>query len=271
MKNQLTRKVGFEGTPKLDPCWKSQPVTYKVNTEWKSELNLWTKTILSWVRISHGLNKLVTDLIDKENDDNEQESSETKTEVFAFASRSKTKAKPRRPSTTCSYLRTVPILERTWTDVEPGEYSISDYPVSKTTEYSSSSWKATPRRRWSDRILETERCSSEQIRALSILVWYVEEQDGRRRRQQENISILSWSVRTRNSLPPSSSRSFRTESHWSYIAGQCINPERFLWVHVSHRICNQFAFYHQFWINTGRTKFEQGKTDGILYSRESHE
>ena len=33
----------------------------------------------SWVRISHGLNKMVTDLIDKEN---EQETSTTKTEVF---------------------------------------------------------------------------------------------------------------------------------------------------------------------------------------------
>ena len=40
VKNQLTRKVGFEGTPKLDPCWKSQPVTFKVNMEWKLELNL---------------------------------------------------------------------------------------------------------------------------------------------------------------------------------------------------------------------------------------
>ena len=38
----------------------------------------------SWVRISHGLNKLVTDLIDKEYDDNEQETSETKTETFAL-------------------------------------------------------------------------------------------------------------------------------------------------------------------------------------------
>ena len=47
MKNQLTRKVGFEGTPQLDPCWKSQPVTCMVNMEWKSELSLWTKTILT--------------------------------------------------------------------------------------------------------------------------------------------------------------------------------------------------------------------------------
>ena len=56
----------------------------------------------SWVRISHGLNKLVTDLIDMKYDDNEQETSTTKTEVFAFASRPKAKAEPRGPSTTCS-------------------------------------------------------------------------------------------------------------------------------------------------------------------------
>ena len=35
MKNHLTRKVGFEGTLRLDPCWKSQPATYKVIMEWK--------------------------------------------------------------------------------------------------------------------------------------------------------------------------------------------------------------------------------------------
>ena len=74
----------------------------------------------SWVRISHGLNKLVTDLIDKEYD-NEQETSETeafplKTNVLAFASRSKAKAKTRRLTSSCSSTRTVPIGERKWTD-----------------------------------------------------------------------------------------------------------------------------------------------------------
>ena len=80
----------------------------------------------SWVRTSHGLNKLVTDLINREYDDDEQETSETKTEAFAlktdvfvFASRSDAKAKPRRPATACSSSRTVPILERTWIDIEP--------------------------------------------------------------------------------------------------------------------------------------------------------
>ena len=57
----------------------------------------------SWSRISHGSNKLVTDLSNKEDDDNEQETSEMKFEEFALktnvlasASRSKAKAKPRR-------------------------------------------------------------------------------------------------------------------------------------------------------------------------------
>ena len=47
MKNHLTRKVGFEGTPKFHPCYKSQPPTCKGHVEWKLELNVWTKTILT--------------------------------------------------------------------------------------------------------------------------------------------------------------------------------------------------------------------------------
>ena len=38
-----------------------------------------------WVRISHGLNNFVTDLIDKEYDDNEQETCETKTHLLVQA------------------------------------------------------------------------------------------------------------------------------------------------------------------------------------------
>ena len=92
----------------------------------------------SWVKVSHGLNKLVTDLIDKKDDDNEQETSEMKSEefalktnVFAFARWSKAKAKPRRSTSACSSTRTVPISERIWTDIEPGTQSNIAYPVSK--------------------------------------------------------------------------------------------------------------------------------------------
>ena len=68
------------------------------------------------------MNKLVTDLIDKEYDDNEQETSTTKTGVFAFASRSKAKTKPRRPST---------ILKEHGLIFEPGAQFDQAYPVSK--------------------------------------------------------------------------------------------------------------------------------------------
>ena len=74
----------------------------------------------SWTRTSHGLNKLICDLIDEENDENEQETSETKAEVFAFASRSKVKATPRRRISASSSTKTIPSGERTWIDMEPG-------------------------------------------------------------------------------------------------------------------------------------------------------
>ena len=93
----------------------------------------------SWVRISHGLNKLVTDLSNnKENDNNEQETSEMqfedfplKTNVLAFASRSKANAKPQRRTLARSSAKTIPIGERFWTDIEPETYSPIAYTVSK--------------------------------------------------------------------------------------------------------------------------------------------
>ena len=185
---------------------------------------------------------------------------------FAFASRTKAKAKARRPS-----IPLLPHLQELYLFVK--EYGLilnqELNPIKRTsgkkTKHSSSAWTITSRRRWCDRILEIKRLSSVRIWALSALVWrYVEEQDGRRRRRKEKVSKLCWPVRTRNYLPPSSSRSFRTQSHWSYTAGQCVNSEQFLRVHLSLRMCDQFTFHHNFRIDTGRTNFEQ-KTDGILY------
>ena len=108
--------------------------------EWKIRIEHVNKdNSHSWIRISHGLNKLVKDLTNKEDDDNdEQETSgmqfedfALKTNVLAFASRSKAKAKPRRRTSACSSTRTVPICERSWTDIEPETYSPIAYPLSK--------------------------------------------------------------------------------------------------------------------------------------------
>ena len=74
---------------------------------------------LSWVRISHGLNKFVTDLSNKEDGDKEQETSEMQFDNFAlksnaraFASRSKAKAKTQRRTLASPSTRTLPIGER---------------------------------------------------------------------------------------------------------------------------------------------------------------
>ena len=81
----------------------------------------------SWVGISHGLNNLVTNLNNKDENDNEQETSEMQFEEYAlklnagdFASRTKAKAKPQRRDSASSSTRTIPIGERIWTDIERG-------------------------------------------------------------------------------------------------------------------------------------------------------
>ena len=54
------------------------------------------------------------------------------------------------------------------------------------------------------------------------------------------------------------------------FTGQCRYSGRFLQVHLSHRMCNQFTLHREFKIDTRRTKFEQ-KTDGILHVCGSNE
>ena len=71
----------------------------------------------SWVRTSHGLIKLVTDLSNKEDSDNEQETSEMKFEEFALMTNVLAFWEPikgqSKTTKTCSSTRTVPFCERT--------------------------------------------------------------------------------------------------------------------------------------------------------------
>ena len=149
---------GFEGTPKIGPVLEvtRRYLQGKYGVEIKIE-SVNKDNSHSWVRISHGLNKLVKDLIDKEYDDNEQETSGTKSEEFALktnvlavVSRSKAKAKPRRPTSPCSSTRTVPICERLWPDIEPGTQSNLAYLVAKRLNILLLHGSLTSRRRWSD-------------------------------------------------------------------------------------------------------------------------
>ena len=87
----------------------------------------------SWVRISHGSNKLVTNLNNSEQETSEVQFNEyaLKLDASDFACRSKAKAKPQRREPASPSTRTIPCGERTWTDIEPQDYSPIDDPVSK--------------------------------------------------------------------------------------------------------------------------------------------
>ena len=76
----------------------------------------------SWVRICHGPNKFVMNLNNNETkipEHHQLEEYALKLNASDFASRSKAKAKPQRRDSARSSTRTLPIGERTWTDIEP--------------------------------------------------------------------------------------------------------------------------------------------------------
>ena len=114
--------------------------TSYLHGEYGVEIRIWSlnrDNTHSWVTISHGSNRLVMKL-----NNNEQEIPEVQLEEYSlkldakdFACRSKAKAKPQRREPAGSSPRTVPIGKRTWTDVELGKYSFSDYEVSKKVMY----------------------------------------------------------------------------------------------------------------------------------------
>ena len=62
-----------------------------------------------------------------------------------------------------------------------------------------------------------------------------------------------------NLVHPSSSRPFRTQSRRSYFTEQCHYSGRFLQVHLSRRMCNQFTL-HEFRIFSGGQNLSNRQT-----------
>ena len=86
----------------------------------------------SWVRISYGTVKYVTDSIEDntENpaDSQEEESPQTSTSVVAAWSKAKAKPQPRELAGTTT---TIPIHQRRWIDIEPSKQDLDSYDLSK--------------------------------------------------------------------------------------------------------------------------------------------
>ena len=128
--NHHNQKDGFRETRKLDPYWKLRPVVYMANTELRSEFGLSKDNTPSWVRISHGSKKFVNDSNNTEVSDGlpEEQASQLKMKDVACRSKAKTKPQRREPVDSPSI---IPMNERKWIDIEPGNYSLSAYEISK--------------------------------------------------------------------------------------------------------------------------------------------
>ena len=87
----------------------------------------------SWVGISHGSNKFVMDL--KNNDteipEDQLENQALQLDAKDFVSQAKAKAKTQRREPTGSSSKIIPMERRIWFDIEPWQYSLSEYEVSK--------------------------------------------------------------------------------------------------------------------------------------------
>ena len=99
------------------------------------EIRIWSlnrDNTQSWVRISHGSNTFVIDSNNNDTEIPEEQLEEYALQLDAkdFACRSKAKAKPQRREPVDSP-SIIPMNERKWIDIEPGNYSLSAYEASK--------------------------------------------------------------------------------------------------------------------------------------------
>ena len=115
------------------------------------EIRIWSLSednTQAWVRITHGSNKFV---IDSNNNDTEipedlPEEQALQLKVKDFACRSKAKAKPQRREPVDYSPSSIPMKERKWIDIEPGNYSLCVRGVEESSPSSSTFSTSTKRR-----------------------------------------------------------------------------------------------------------------------------
>ena len=134
----------------------------------------------------------------------------SKSNARAFASRSKAKAKPQRRTSASSSTKTFPFGETTWTDIEPQDYSLTDYSVSK--KLINLLRHGSPLRE-EDGAIELWRIKDNlQEHCLYCHHWSDDKWKKTMARGGGNKKKYQYCADSsgENSLPPSSSRSFRT-------------------------------------------------------------
>ena len=174
------------------------------------------------------------------------------------------KTKPQRRELAVSSPRTLLIGKRTWTDVEPGKYSFSEYEVSK--KVISLLRHSQQEHREEDGAVHFWRIKGNLQNPFPQSIHWSDDRwkacFGSRRGSKKEVSVLLWWFRFYY-LFPSFSRTLRTQYCWSFIAGQYCDSERILPIYLPYWMWIQSSFYHQLWISTWRSEFEQ-ETDSIL-------
>ena len=225
-------KRWIQETQELDPYWKSRPVICTVNMELKSESGLWVKiSSPSWVRISHGSNKFVID----SNYNNTKKScrSTWRTSVTinceSLCSQIKRESKNHKEENQLIYRTSFRWMNEKSIDIEPVESHLSAYEISKKVinllRHSQTVQREDDEAIQFWRIKNYLRNQFPQTQYWSDDRWKACMAAGGGAKKE--ISILHWYFRN-NSLFPSSSRTFRTQSHWFFITGQCDNSELIL-------------------------------------------
>ena len=215
-----------------------------VNTELRLEFGLWVKkNSQSWVRISHGPKRFVMNLNSNETEIPEVQLEEQALKLSAkdFACRSKANNKTAKKRTCWLFTEYIPMKERKldW-------YWTMELPLSLRTRFRRRRNPSSSDilRKYNEKI--TERFISGELKnhlqgqffhkfliGLTIdgkYAWQEEEE------VREDHQLLHWFFK-KNRLSPSSSMTFRTQSYWSFITGQCCDSQRILPSYLPYWMC----------------------------------
>ena len=190
---------------------------------------LWAETTLTL-----GLELLKdqkTNLMDLNNNDtaipeDQLEDQALQLDAKDFVSQAKAKATPPRREPTGSSLEMIPMEWRNWIDFEPGNYHLSEYVfhrkyIDKTME----------------RFISAVSKKMFRIRSRSLFIGLTI--DGKYAWQQGGKKKLQYctDVSGINCLCPSSSKTFRTQSYWSFITRECDNSAWILPTIIPYMMC----------------------------------
>ena len=161
------------GTQKIGPVL--EVTTSCLYGKHGDEIRIWSLSehnTHSWVRISHGSKKFVIDSnhnnTEIPEDQPEEQASQLKMKDYAY--RSKAKAKPQRRELAGYSPSIIPMNERKWIDIEPGNHSLCVREFEESNQSSSTHSNSKTRRRRSSSILEDKELSSESISTSTVLV-----------------------------------------------------------------------------------------------------